>query len=328
MDLSAVVDVALGLMLVYLFLAMVSSAIQEWISRLFSLRSATLRQGIYELLHDPQMKDLAERVCTNPLVQQLAPKGVTKSGFDAATAKLKMPSYLPPSVFANALLDAVLPEGGHQPRTVQELQSLVEALPPGPIRKTLLTHINNAGNDLAKVRKEVETWFDNAMDRVSGWYRRKIQVVLLVIALLLAAAFNADTFTIAHTLWSDAALRTALAGSATALVSGATETCKQASDPKACLTEAVNVPALRSTVDAGIGLPLGWSAADFTCKDASGKTHTCSFPTWAFLLRVLGWIVTGIAVSLGAPFWFDAIGKLVSLRAAGTKPKPSQSGTA
>jgi hypothetical protein len=41
----------------------------------------------------------------------------------------------------------------------------------------------------------------------------------------------------------------------------------------------------------------------------------------------LGWILTAIAISFGAPFWFDILNKIISLRAAGQKPAISDKNT-
>jgi hypothetical protein len=41
---------------------------------------------------------------------------------------------------------------------------------------------------------------------------------------------------------------------------------------------------------------------------------------WFWLTKVLGWFVTGLALSLGAPFWFDLLGKFMNIRGAGPKP--------
>jgi hypothetical protein len=34
-----------------------------------------------------------------------------------------------------------------------------------------------------------------------------------------------------------------------------------------------------------------------------------------------GWVLTAFAVSPGAPFWFDLLGKVSNLRGAGIKPE-------
>ncbi len=41
----------------------------------------------------------------------------------------------------------------------------------------------------------------------------------------------------------------------------------------------------------------------------------------------LGWLLTALAISLGATFWFDLLSKIISLRSAGRKPVDSDSGT-
>lgn len=41
------------------------------------------------------------------------------------------------------------------------------------------------------------------------------------------------------------------------------------------------------------------------------------------LLRMIsGWALSGIAIAMGAPFWFDLLGKVVNVRNSGGKPKP------
>jgi hypothetical protein len=39
-----------------------------------------------------------------------------------------------------------------------------------------------------------------------------------------------------------------------------------------------------------------------------------------WLARLLGWMLTILAISLGAPFWFDMLNKLVNVRSAGKSP--------
>jgi len=62
-----------------------------------------------------------------------------------------------------------------------------------------------------------------------------------------------------------------------------------------------------------VGAVLGWG------KDSLNLT------TGGWIQRVLGWLLTMIAVSLGAPFWFDMLNKIINIRNAGTKPATSDS---
>jgi hypothetical protein len=168
-----------------------------------------------------------------------------------------------------------------------------------------------AGGDISELEKKVAAWYDATMDRVAGWYKRKTHTVLFVLGLTTAIGFNLDTFRIASRLWTNAALRAELVGAAAQRVSQG--------DDNVTLQEAKN------TLQA---LPFGWRAH---------LPHWHTLINWdAWRLHSLnllhdvvaglpGWLVTATAVSLGAPFWFDLLQKLVNVRGAGQKPAPMNS---
>ncbi len=62
---------------------------------------------------------------------------------------------------------------------------------------------------------------------------------------------------------------------------------------------------------------LGWSH-EFIQEEISGSTrHVFNRIVWL----LMGWLLSAAALSKGAPFWFDVLGKLVNIRRAGAKPK-------
>lgn len=71
--------------------------------------------------------------------------------------------------------------------------------------RALLEH--DEVKDLTGARAAVARWFDDGMDRVSGWYKRRSQRVVLTIAAFLTIALNIDTLLIADRLSRDATLR-------------------------------------------------------------------------------------------------------------------------
>lgn len=73
-----------------------------------------------------------------------------------------------------------------------------------------------------------------------------------------------------------------------------------------------------------VGLPIGWTGSAW--PDLFGPTSKAPFPPAVgnTMLVLLGWLATALACTLGAPFWFDALGKLIKLRAAGAKPEPGR----
>ena len=155
----------------------------------------------------------------------------------------------------------------------------------------------------------LEAWFDDTMARVSGWYKRKSQIIVLVIGVGLVAALNANSFTIAERIWKDDAVRTAVVAKAGELAS-ATPTATPTPVPGQEISVATQQLSQAATdVDdvIQIGIPLGWDGEDWP--------H-------GFWLGLLGWLVTILAISLGAPFWFDALGRLSRIRSSGKPETP------
>jgi hypothetical protein len=142
------------------------------------------------------------------------------------------------------------------------------------------------------------------MDRVTGWYKRWAQKWTIALAVILTILANADTLNIAHRLWTDPVVRSKVIE-----VAVAREKMTDASKPAG--GGAAATP-LTSDEDAALGRVLGWTRASF---DAS-------LLTW--LQRILGWILTAIAVSLGSPFWFDTLNRFINIRNAGKPPDKSQ----
>src|SRR5262249_3768892 len=145
---------------------------------------------------------------------------------------------------------------------------------------------------------------------VSGWYKRHVQLVLAFIALLVAAGLNADTIQMANSFWTDTTLRNAIVANAGRAVANPSSTGKS---PGTVKTELDQVHALN--------LPLGWGPAG---TGAWNKPDSARL--WAS--KVAGILITVFALMLGAPFWFDLLGRFINIRASGDKPAPTTSTTA
>lgn len=284
---SVVLEVAIGLGFVYLILSLICSTVLELIAQFFALRSTNLYAGIKNLLEDPNLKGVADKVYQHPLVKNLAKEG-------------KKPSYIPARNFCSALLDVLkAPQATGGP--LSEARNTVSKLPNGPLRQTLSALIEDSGTRIEDVRESLESWFDDSMDRVGGWYKRKAQIISLAIALGLAVGLNVSTIRVAEELWTNPTLRAQYVALAE----------QQAAQPLEDREKEISE--LAGQLDS---LPIGWSRDS---EPESGRKAG-----W-ILASIVGWIMTALAVSLGAPFWFDALGKLVNLRSAGQAPKKAAS---
>jgi hypothetical protein len=298
MALSATIDVAVGLAFTYLLLGILASAAQELFTTWTKKRGKDLRDGIARLLagikdDGTPHKALFEKVVGHALIENLS--------------AIKLPSYVPARNFALALTEA-LKDGSHSPLFTQ-IENSVAGLPAGSAKEALTALVTRAAGDVDALQHGIERWFDDAMDRLSGAYKRYSQYFTLIFGLAIAVALNVDSITLARTLWGDQSLRTAVAAAAeryAAQQQGAKE-----ADLKA------NIDAAKRQLE-DLNLPIGWSRerAPWTVLGdiLSGRDPT---KLWV----VLGWIITGFAVSLGAPFWFDSLEDLVRLRNAGPKPQ-------
>ena len=353
---SGILDVAVGLIFVYLLLSLVSSAVNEIIEGWLKKRAVDLERGIRELLQGDQT--LVQKLYEHPLIYSLfegdydATQATSRKTKVWAATGANLPSYIPSRNFALALMDLLLPpeDGGQSGAacamapgaalaaggaggagTLQPLRDAVNGLSNQNLRRALLPLIDAAGDDASKARANIEGGFDSAMDRVSGWYKRRVQWFILAIGLVIAVATNADTITITNSLSRDVSLRNAVVGVAeeyakaipSVTVVPASEAdrklvCRDDQDTSpqctACKKD-MNSPECRVARNLAqmnqLGLPVGWDRSDprRVPRDPGG-----------WLTKLLGWIVTAAAVSLGAPFWFDLLNKVMVIRST-VKPR-------
>ncbi len=204
----------------------------------------------------------------------------------------RSPSYIPANTFSLALFDAIVP-GGNDPTALERLRKQVVVMPDTSVRQALLSMIDKANGDLGQARAEVETWFNAGMDRVSGVYKRQIQWLTLGVALVVTLIFGVDTLALANSLWQEPGLRAA--------VTGAAQTTQT--------TQTVQTTGLQDAVKtlSTFSLPIGWTVLPQS--------------EWEWFQKVIGLVLTTLAVSLGAPFWFDLLKNFANLRSSGPAPQ-------
>jgi hypothetical protein len=327
-------DVAIGLVFLYIVLALVCSTINEAIATVVGLRARFLQWGLLNLLSASGTPtaagvETAKEFYGHPLVQGLIRPGRGPDpSLDPTSAppiwrlwrRPPYPSYLPSRTFVAALAD-IAEEAQTRLAAVDEqeteeevkaararmadaaegLERTLAALPNVQLSEAMLALYRSAGGDAARFQHAAEQWFDDAMERVSGWYKRRVQLWLFVIALVVASLLNADTLMAGKVLWRDDAVRAAVVRQAETAAEGP-------------LAEAEI-----DTIVRNLQLPLGW---DLSLGDAPRQLPD-SFAGW--LTKLAGVLLTVGAVMLGAPFWFDVLSKVVRVRTTGAPPPASDS---
>ena len=309
-------DVAIGLAFLYFVFSLLASGLNEAISSVFALRARFLERGLRSMLEQPgRGSEALDKVVNHPLVRSLV-RDADKVG-DTRELKRRwkpwrqpLPSYLPSRTFSLALLDTLAPPDDARDRrdalqrlrtTLAEPKSDAVKLLPDDARKTLESLVVDAGRDRDQLRISIENWFDDTMDRVSGWYRRRVAIILFFVGLLVAGAFNVDSWQLANTLWNNESVRSAVVAQAQ----------KQAEKPLGKAAKDV------SDVEQ-LKLPIGWKGQESkTTKQGDRDPRAFPRTPGQYVGKALGLLVSAIALSLGAPFWFDLLNRLTRLRATG-----------
>ena len=291
MSVSGALDLAISLSFVFLLVSLLCTATCELIASLLALRHKTLADAIGTLLAD---KDLKKALYEHPLI-----KGISHRPSQG-------PSYIPTALFAAATLDVLAKS---PTSTTAKLKEGLLAIVRGTSAEApLQSGFDKLGTEAAAVKTALGQWFDDSMARASGAYKRRSQLIVLAVAVVLVGALNADTVSISRALWMRPELRTAIAESASRYVAqGMPPATASDADFKQALTETNARIAQTTDQLAGMGLPFGWTAMP------------SSAAAWAS--KLLGLLLTILACSLGAPFWFDLLGKLVNVRGSGSKPE-------
>jgi hypothetical protein len=279
---STVLEVAIGMVFCFASVSLIVSQINEGISSALKLRAKGLLKGVKQLLNDPNFSGLAKAIYQHALVNPM------DSGAATSQKELKsIPSYIDPVHFARAFIDNLQAAAGAAGASAVDLQNGIDAIPDLQI-KNAVTGMYQRANTVTDFEKELAGWFDQGMERLSGGYKRATQLICVIIAFLVAAAFNIDSVHLFSAIWSRPAY-TAQIG---------------AQDEHAAAS-------LHEAVDAMKELPIGWTAEAWSSFDPT-TAHT-----WQ---QISGWLLTALSALFGAPFWFDTLQRLVQLRGTGRKP--------
>ncbi|MCA1640952.1 MAG: hypothetical protein LC785_02995 [Acidobacteria bacterium] len=316
---STVLEVAIGMVFVYLLLSLLCSAVNEYIEAKLNYRAQNLWKGVQLLLNgkidDSRPKpvgagDDGAGAAARPggggeidLASELYNHGLVRALYRDAQA---LPSYIPSRTFALALWNMAGAGAGGDTTDLAKLKEIVaENVPNKHLRESLVTLIDEARGDFTRAQKNIEDWFDGAMDRVSGWYKRRVQVFLLIIGVVVALLINADTINIGKALVQNDALRESLVAQAAKEPAPAPGTGDQ--------QEVRDLYARLS----GLGLPLGWvQNTPANANDPRRLPGSLS----EIVLKLFGITLTALAISQGAPFWFDLLNKFMVIRST-VKPK-------
>ncbi len=295
----AILTVVLGVIFVLLMLSLFATSIMELLAAILRLRGRNLRMTLKNLLIDEKRgsSGIYEAFITNPLYKQLS--------FKYGRGVSNPPSYIDTDSFRTILFDIILGEDGVE----SQLKAKIDALENEEMRRILKQLIRDADGKIDVFKQRIGNWYDSIMDRASGYYKRMTQKILILVGIVMAVVLNADTLALYRSLESN----------------------PETLDKLVAAAEAV---AQNESVDDLVQTDLEYEAALEQLREMKGEVDELRSPLgmgwqniqlaemtpYGWAVKGLGWLITAIAISLGAPFWFDLLRKIVNLRSSGDKP--------
>jgi flagellar basal body-associated protein FliL len=198
--------------------------------------------------------------------------------------------------------------------TYQTIKNLLQELPDGikdnivSIARQAQYKAKSTEEGIKILREEIENCFDSSMQRAGGVYKRNAKGVAILIGLALAFGANADTFHIIDRLSKDSVLREAIVYKV-----------EQTIEQESINGDLRNLDTKQILED--IKLPIGWTQENLQEQLGWSRVKIQNVPILSILTMLAGWIVSGLAIAMGAPFWFDLLSKVMNVKNSGKSQK-------
>jgi hypothetical protein len=316
MELTNLVDVAVGLTLVYLGASLFVTITNEYIAQVLNRRGRQLAGDLQALIDDTKT---VERLKTSPALRPFFERGPKLFGQGA-----KPNSYVDPHVLARLLIGG-LRVGQQEVSKMSEIIAAIDSLADSKLKAQLQTLSRSVSDNVDEFVKSVAAWADRSLSMLGEVYKSRTQVISFIVGLGVAVAFNVDTLAVTEHLYRDKEARNATAEAAVQLVQSTSSTtyekCMAMSDAErrtqpSCAGLVSLADGLRHRDNAFGKLPIGWPSRGLDGPGVVGPWVT----------RPVGWLLSALAISLGAAFWFDFLSRLVNVRHGMRKPDVAENG--
>ncbi len=267
-------NIVIGMIFIYLLFSLFVSIINEIIGNIFNARGNKLFESIKELIGEEGIQEIMK----DPRIKVLTRKANALTSAKAEIEDLKnthWPDHIPESTFADIIAD-------------------LDNTKIGGAISELKDEVKNSAEKMQEV-------YEAALAQTRQTYIRYARKLTLLVSIIVVLLFNVDSISIFKDLASNPQQAAVVAEMAENYIaandtSSSAEVQKSVADLKQELAELHR--SQFEELDSTLG--FGWTSKQFW-KDF--KWH--SLP---------GWFITILALSLGAPFWFDLLKKVVNIK--------------
>jgi hypothetical protein len=253
---------------------------------------------------------------------------------NTALAKIAYAPEASDNIAVNKIRAGVIALSITHPQLKQAMYAILNSVPQTIWQKE---------NELELIRHSIEAWFESNMERLTGWYKRRAQISLFSITVVLALLGNVDSINLTHRLWDEPALRESVLNNIGQVFTNmGTKTDASTTEQLLSLQQDLT----------SVNLPIGWTGATLTLPEIqelsatgctlSPRTATDLYGIWVsercyevinaplptnaagWIMKLVGILMTALATSQGASFWFDLLKKIMNVRLSGYNPKETE----
>lgn len=306
-------NLVIGLVFIYFLLSLICVSLQELKANYLKERSENLRKWVFDTFNGKDKNEgLGARLWNNIIID-----GMTQTGISA--------SYIPKEVFVSAFLDEIYygtDDSKDESSTkepydfnsiLKEIKKPEVGLPKSLQRVIKQIHAESHQN-LETFRMRLERWFERAMDRNAGTFKKNANRFTFYASIGVTLFLNVDTIKLAGYLYNNEIAAAKIADIASANYQEIRKKSESDATNNDVEKNSENIKTYVNLMNS-LDIPIGWNNANWEVFREKPRVVISSV-----LTTTTGWIITIFAVSLGAPFWFDTLNKLVNLRAAGKIP--------
>ena len=291
---------AIAIVFLCLILSLFVSWAVEYYADKMNKKGILLKKMLFQLMGGNDSKEWTNKLYQHHLIKSLN------------AAENRLSSYIPPSLFAKVISDIIMDEKKSEETNTNYIEALKNGLSQVPdcnFKKNIELFISRCDNDSSKLDIMIEDWYNQYMIRVNHTYKRLLKTPLWLTSIVIALVLNIDAIKITSHIWNDTALQTSISIDATKFINN-----------NKSLDSAASLDAFNN-YKTSYEIPMGWNDEITYYKEQIVNKNNSKFKF--FSLKILGIMITSMIASFGAPFWYDALRKIIGFK--GTLTAQNQS---
>ena len=296
-----ILEVLLGLVVLYIFLSIIITAFNEFFAWITRKKIRYLNEGIKAIVQDRIIP-----FYNHPLIKTLDP--------DASTRNTLSITDIPDTIFADTAISLATEDKIDSNEILSALKEKSDSF-----SKQILIHFKQAGGDLQNARQNIIHWYNESWRTYSIRYKQWTMLISFITALIIAFCLNLDSIMFIRFLWTNEAMNN-LQKTCSEAVAGDSGLWNQ---DDTALTKYFRTVETAAFEIRQRFFPFGWKGPCYLNGEDLNQQKTAFFlqdlrclpvfcAQWA--LKILGIAFTALAVSLGAEYWFKVLEKYLRIK--------------